>query len=194
MPSFFEDTSIAYRQKNFFNFLVPFIESQYPISLEPMETEKPDTKTSEDYEPNMHIGEFTISNDDNDVTVDYKPENVVYQSLHDQIFKEIYFPNEWKNEGIFAPNLASKQKTEGVCNDLYEKYNIFPFRVVPNKEEGITIIYRNHDNNRSLIIEVYNNLEIAGLVNDDLNKEIIVSMDIKEELTYQNLMKHYSDL
>ena len=161
-----------------------------------MDTKEPETKKFEDDKDNgkrNHHLNLLISNNKTDDTVHYKRENVVYKSLHDQIFKEIHFPNEWQNEGISAPNLASKRKTEGVCNDLYEKYNVIPFRVVPNKEEGITIIYKDYENNRSLFVEVYNNLEIAGLVNDDLNKTIIVSMDIKEELSYENLMKHYSD-
>jgi len=54
-----------------------------------------------------------------------------------------------------------------------------PIRINPTREEGIFISYRNFNNNRELMVEVYTNLEVAALVNDAANKRILYSEDSK---------------
>lgn len=119
-------------------------------------------------------------------------EDVFYKHIENTIFKEIHLPLKWLEKGITEPNIASKQKTRDICFFLYEKHQIIPSKIVPSKEEGVTIIYKNYDHNRSLFIEVYNNLEVAALVNDDLKKEIIAGDDIKE-MGFNNIIKKLYD-
>jgi hypothetical protein len=116
---------------------------------------------------NLSNHEFRLKNDS------------VYAHIDDLIFKNIRMPEDWAQEGVNPPNIEAKNIAKKTCISLYDDYGLIPIRISPTKEEGIFIYYKHFNNNRELFVEVYNNLEVAALVNDEENKKIIYSEDIK---------------
>jgi hypothetical protein len=84
-------------------------------------------------------------------------------------------PDHWLHEGIATPTEDCKKLTLEVCNHIFKTYNLLPTIIASTVEEGIYL--RFDKNTKSLIIEVYNDLEIAALVNDA--KKISGFEDIK---------------
>ena len=117
-------------------------------------------------------------------------EDTILHYLENRIFREIHMPRKWKDEGIAEPNITVNSKGKEIWSYFYNDIGILPFRIVPNKEDGITIIYKNYTNTRLLIIEVYNNLEMVGLVNDDKQKKILASQNINE-FDFSELIRTY---
>jgi len=117
-------------------------------------------------------------------------EKSVISKFRDDLFKKMYVPKHWIAEGIQKPNLASKQKALKVVENIFEKFDLIPHRIAPTIEEGVYLSYEitKEARNLTLIIEVYNNLDIALIVSDKLNKEIIYSEDITE-LDFNNAIK-----
>jgi len=72
----------------------------------------------------------------------------VYEYIKARVYN-VPFPKRWTKEGIAKPNVSAIENT---------------------KEEGLGI--ERHKSKRSLVIEVYNDLDVGGLVNDNLNKRL----------------------
>lgn len=119
----------------------------------------------------------------------FKRDDPIYEDIKNKIY-HLSFPNRWEKDGIAKPNIHSKEETVKVCRHLFDEYELIPFRIVPTKEGGLTVLYEDFSNNRSLIIEIYNDLDIAALVNDNKNKSVISSVDIRS-LNFSEIVKAY---
>ncbi len=137
----------------------------------------------------INVGSINVNETKKNLCIDYKREDPIYNHIVNLIFKGMAFPNDWRLKGINPPNIDAKKTAEKVCFNLYDFYSLIPIKITPTKEEGIFIYYKNFNNNRVLLIEVYNNLEIAALVNDETTRNIIYSEDIKA-LDFINIIEN----
>ncbi len=90
------------------------------------------------------------------------------------------FPAHWAEEDIAEPNMACKLKANEICKHIFEIYEKMPDRIAPTKEGGVFIAYDSPSGNKTLFIEVYNDLEVGFLLNDNERKQIITSDDITD--------------
>lgn len=86
-------------------------------------------------------------------------------------------PRRLSLEGIAAPTVQCRMTAAELTVHLYNKYRLFPERIAPNVEEGITIVYANHISEKTLVAEVYNTTEIAALLNH--RKTIVRAIDLR---------------
>lgn len=109
-------------------------------------------------------------------------EKNISEHIDKLIFRKMNFPQAWLEEKISPPNLASKIKAKEVCLHLWNEFGLIPYVITPTKEEGVYIGYEDEGDSGDLdlIIEIYNNLEGAALVNDRTGKKILFSKDIKD--------------
>ncbi|TET35854.1 MAG: hypothetical protein E3J72_10135 [Planctomycetota bacterium] len=108
--------------------------------------------------------------------IEYRNTSPVYRHLKKLLLDLLPFPEYFKREGISPPNIASKNSALTICWEIYECYGELPIRISATIEEGVFILYKT--NNRSLSIEVYNNLEIAALATNEPNGDILHCEDI----------------
>jgi hypothetical protein len=115
---------------------------------------------------------------------------IVHEKVTSMIFEQLYFPMEWEEEKISKPNLVSKQTALIVCKSLFDTYCLMPDKISPTKEEGVFMRfdYSSGKTKKSLIIEVYNTLEIAAIVTNNDTKEVVFNIDI-EKLQFNNAIK-----
>jgi len=118
-----------------------------------------------------------------------KNEDPAYEYIRARVY-HVPFPKRWTKEGIAKPNISAIENTKEVCCLLYKNFGLIPFSIVPTKEEGLALFYEHFESNYSLNIEIYNDLDIAGLVNDNTNKRVIVSKDIIN-LNFTELIKAF---
>lgn len=120
---------------------------------------------------------------------------LIFQQTEAMIFEQLYFPIEWHKEKVNRPNLASKNMAMEVCKSLYDNYSLVPFRISPTKEEGLYIRFdcSSASIRRSMIIEVYNTLEIAAIITNNDKKEVNFSYDI-ERLQFRNAVQHFKKI
>ncbi len=104
----------------------------------------------------------------------------VLDSIKSRIFNSLIFPAHWEKEGISQPNVACKEKAFRICKHILEIYEKVPNRIALTKEEGIFIAFDSSTGDKTLFIEVYNDLEAAYLVNDNVQKKILISDDITD--------------
>lgn len=99
-----------------------------------------------------------------------------------KIFKRLSFPRHWETEGIERPNVAAKTHCLALIKKLFAEYQLIPSNILPSIEEGIGIRYDNSAawEDRSMLIEVYNDLDIALIVTDNIGKETIYREDVRE--------------
>lgn len=76
--------------------------------------------------------------------------------------------------------MECKLKAFDICKHLFQEYNLIPDRIAPTKEEGVFLAFDSSKGNRTLIVEVYNDLEVGYLVNDNACKQILHSEDITD--------------
>ncbi|KJR42778.1 hypothetical protein MCHI_001313 [Candidatus Magnetoovum chiemensis] len=107
-------------------------------------------------------------------------EETVIDEIKSRIFNRLIFPAHWTKEGIAQPNMACKEKAFKLCRHIFEIYDRAPDRIAPSKEEGVFIAFDSPTGDKSLFIEVYNNLEASYIVNDNVQKRILLSDDISE--------------
>ncbi|HEX2955674.1 MAG TPA: hypothetical protein VHO70_02515 [Chitinispirillaceae bacterium] len=144
-----------------------------------------DQSTSElflSYNPALGIMGFRAKDKDNPEYESFQistKENSVLEKIESKIFNRLVFPAHWVQEGISQPNMASKVKAFEICRELFRKYDIIPDRIAPTKEEGIFLAFDSTSGNRTLLIEVYNDLEAGYLINENSSKKILASNDIK---------------
>ncbi|MDA2918058.1 hypothetical protein MYX76_00945 [Desulfobacterota bacterium AH_259_B03_O07] len=91
----------------------------------------------------------------------------------------IKLPNKWVKEGIKPPNFLSKEIAEQIAVYIYTTFHLFPNRVSASIEEGVFLNYRNFNKEKDLSLEVYNDLEIAAIINQ--NDKILKTFDIKSK-------------
>jgi len=99
------------------------------------------------------------------------------------------FPLKWRNKGIEEPSIYCKEKAETVIFIL-KSNNIKSERITPSIEGGLLIYCFNEKNNRSLDIEIYNDLEVATVISDIKECKIISSEDI-EDLNFKSVLKEF---
>lgn len=114
----------------------------------------------------------------------------VFSHIKNKMIDQIHFRKRWEEEGIKPPNIACKYKIKDICRHLFEKYELIPQRVNASIEGGIFVLYLNPENKRTLSIEIYNDLDVAALVNDEENNKIINSQDITG-MFFESIMKHF---
>ena len=66
-----------------------------------------------------------------------------------------------------------------------------PVRIASSIEEGIMLVYFDQNKARSLKIEVYNSLEIAGLVNQ--NKSTKLCIDVNNSSDIEQLFQAFKE-
>ncbi len=96
------------------------------------------------------------------------------KQLKDLIFNKLQLSKNLIDLKVEKPNINCKIEAEKICKNIYKNYNIKPNIIKPSPEGGIFIEY-NNTSNISFILEVYNNLYVAGLVNDNKQKKILFS-------------------
>ncbi|MEE9337300.1 MAG: hypothetical protein V3U87_04405 [Methylococcaceae bacterium] len=116
---------------------------------------------------------------------------VVHEKVTRMIFEQLYFPLEWEEENISRPNLASKKTALEVCKSLFDTYSLMPDKISPTKEEGVYMRfdYSSGRIKNSLIIEVYNTLEIAAIVTNNDTKKVKFTYDI-HRLQFNNAIQY----
>lgn len=90
--------------------------------------------------------------------------------------------HRWIEEGVEAPTNECRQMYVDTAAEIFARFQLIPLRVSPSVDEGITVIYRSSDANRSLVIEISNDLQIAGLVNQGKNIESVVQISSANDL------------
>lgn len=88
-------------------------------------------------------------------------------------------PKKWDAEEIAPPTVECKNKTESTVLNFYKNFQLHPIRISASIEEGIFIKYINHENQKELSIEIYNDLDIAASITK--HNEIIFTKDISDE-------------
>ena len=121
-------------------------------------------------------------------------ESFILKQIENRIFNKLVIPTPWKEEGIREPNAAAKEKAFAVCSLMYKEYNLYPDKISATKEEGVFICYDNIDffSRKSFLIEVYNNLDIAALVNDNLSKKVLYTEDVVG-MSFGNAIKIFKE-
>lgn len=107
-------------------------------------------------------------------------ENAVFEDFEQRIFRKLHFPPHWEQEGVSQPHVAAKEKCLAVCKQLFKKHRIMPSTILPSVEEGIYISYdKITDNfNKSMIVEVYNTMDIALIICDNAKRVTVHSEDV----------------
>ena len=93
------------------------------------------------------------------------------------LFRSLTMPRRLSMEGIAAPTVQCRMTAAELTVHLYNDWRLFPERIAPNVEEGITIVYANHVSEKTLVVEVYNTTEIAALLNH--RKTIVRAIDVR---------------
>jgi hypothetical protein len=116
---------------------------------------------------------------------------IVHEKVARMIFEQLHFPLNWEEEKISRPNMVSKNTALEVCKSLFDTYSLMPDKISPTKEEGVYMRfdYSSGKTKNSLIIEVYNTLEIAAIVTNNDTKEVKFTYDI-ERLQFKNAIQY----
>jgi len=84
---------------------------------------------------------------------------------------------KWILEGIQPPTAECRTQAYEIWQRLYAKFGLLPVRVSASVDGGITFSYEHATNGKTLIVEAYNDLEVAALIND--SKRIVYSENVK---------------
>ena len=82
------------------------------------------------------------------------------------LIKHLSMPKSWIDEQVEAPSEDCKLYALEVARRLCATYGIIPYKITVSKEGGVFAAYRNPHNNRTLRIEVDNDLDVAAVVSD----------------------------
>jgi hypothetical protein len=133
------------------------------------------------YAPSIGIFRFKLKGDSN---TEFESRHIsttgdsILEKIEGRLFNRLQMPSHWILEGITPPNMACKVKAFDICRHLFEKHSLIPDRIAASREEGIFLAYDNLSGERSLLVEVYNDLEAGVLINDNIQKKIILSEEI----------------
>lgn len=137
--------------------------------------------------------EKTLINTDPEST-DFDDARSCLESLWQQkIFKRLAFPYHWE-KGIEKPNMAAKTQCLSAITVLFHEYQLVPSSIVDSVEEGICVRYDGATawEDRSMVIEYYNDLEIALIILDNSQKEVIYREDVRE-MNFAHAVKIYQN-
>ncbi len=126
------------------------------------------------------------------IPVSFTATNHVHTHIKEIMVDQIILRKRWEVEGIKPPNIFCKNKTKEICISLYDKYDIIPRKVDASIEEGIYVLYLNPRNNKTLEIEIYNDLDVAAIVTDNNINKIISSQDI-EQNSFDYIIRHFNE-
>lgn len=101
----------------------------------------------------------------------------VYSDLRQKILNDLHTPKHWIAEGVQEPNDTAKLHSCMICWKIYIFKDLLPSRIAPTKEDGVYIAYDREE--MSLIIEAYNDGDIALIVCNDQRKTVIYSEDVE---------------
>ncbi len=109
-----------------------------------------------------------------------------------QMLDSAPFLDKWEEHGIQRPSQHCREKALSLAQDFfYKKYFCLPVRIAPSIEEGIMLVYLDEKKARSLKIEVYNSLHVAGLVNQ--NKSIKLCIDVNNSSDLEQLFQAFKE-
>lgn len=111
-----------------------------------------------------------------------REETALFEKFEQKIFHKLRFPKHWVNEGISQPHTAAKEKCLAICKKLFKEKLLIPDLILPTKEEGMFLSYDKitPDFDRTMIIEIYNSLETALIICDNVDKNTFYNEDISE--------------
>ena len=84
-------------------------------------------------------------------------------------------------KGIAHPNLVAKTLSLDLLKKLSDNYQLVPSRIVASIEGGVFITYDQVTawDDRSMIIEVYNDTGVALIVTDNIAKKTVYREDVQ---------------
>lgn len=112
----------------------------------------------------------------------------IIKNLEEKI-ATISIPQKWILENVDEPNYLCRQKAIDVVKDIFSNNEIIPDRIGASIEGGIMLHYINYINNKTLSIEIDNDLEIAAVVNQ--YKTILLSTDIFN-MNFMDVIRAYA--
>ena len=124
-------------------------------------------------------------------------QNMIKKAMQDKISEycvkitNLVPPDHWVVEGVEPPNSTAKRNACQICHVMYNKIEMIPFLVACTKEGGVYLRYT--VGTKSIVIEAYNDGEIAALVNDDEKKKILYSDEIKD-FNFDTCVSIFNDL
>ena len=86
-------------------------------------------------------------------------------------------PAKWISEGVQPPTVKCRLLAYKAWEHLYTKFGLLPVRVSASVDSGVTLTYNHLTNGRTLFLEVYNDLEVAVVIND--SKRIAYSENVE---------------
>lgn len=119
-----------------------------------------------------------------------KKDSAVAKHL-DQMLDSAPFLDEWEINGIQRPSQQCRKNALSLAQKIFKEYFCLPVRIASSIEEGIMLVYFDQNKARSLKIEVYNSLEIAGLVNQ--NKSIKLCIDVNNSSDLEQLFQAFKE-
>ncbi len=109
----------------------------------------------------------------------------------DQMLDSAPFLDEWEINGIQRPSQQCRENALSLAQEIFKEYFCLPVRIASSIEEGIMLVYFDQNKARSLKIEVYNSLEIAGLVNQ--NKSTKLCIDVNNSSDLEQLFQAFKE-
>lgn len=119
-----------------------------------------------------------------------KKDSAVAKHL-DQMLDSAPFLDEWEINGIQRPSQQCRKNALSLAQKIFKEYFCLPVRIASSIEEGIMLVYFDQNKTRSLKIEVYNSLEIAGLVNQ--NKSTKLCIDVNNSSDIEQLFQAFKE-
>lgn len=106
-----------------------------------------------------------------------------YNSL-EEVKKKIYslqVPSHWMiEENVEESTIDSKHLAYILCEHLFNKFGKLPNSIAPSKENAVYVSYKNK--RATFCFEVFNDLTVVYNLNDDLQKQIILSSEFDGEM------------
>jgi len=127
------------------------------------------------------------------VTMYQKTVNMILSSKNNKDIMEIQTPEQWILDGTQAPTIECKKYTVAICDHILMTYGFNPIRIASSIEDGIYLKYQNLIINKTMEIEVYNNLFISGMVSKDKKTLTLFNINIDGVQDFTPLIKVFSE-
>lgn len=108
-----------------------------------------------------------------------KPKEINYILSQIAYCNNYTFPKDWKDHNVSEPNSACKDLTKKVCYKLLFDYKLLVDTISFCVEGGLTCYFKNGD--IKMYIEIYNDLEIGVIINNDKKKKVFYNEDIVKQ-------------
>ncbi|MDA1055279.1 MAG: hypothetical protein O3C40_33075 [Planctomycetota bacterium] len=92
------------------------------------------------------------------------PEEAVTKFLESRI-EDARVPAHWDN--IASPTAQCRQLCLKIARSIFAQYGFIPFKVVASQQEAILLAYKNPRNDKTMRIEVDNDLDTVAVVSND---------------------------